>query len=140
MFAAFGDAPLRGQGGVTPDTVTNPMAGNQEAIAAGKTLFAQTCANCHGEDARGDRGPSLVSGTFSHGGTDADLFHTIRNGVAGTQMPAFAALPADTIWRIIAYLRSLSGAGEGRTRLCPAMQPPERKYSGAKADAARATR
>jgi PQQ-dependent dehydrogenase (methanol/ethanol family) len=119
LFAGFGGTALLGQGAVAPDLVTNPMAGNQEAIAAGKTLYAQTCANCHGEDARGDRGPSLASGNFSHGGTDADLFHTIRNGVAGTQMPAFAALPADTIWRIIAYLRSLSGAGEGANEVVP---------------------
>ena len=119
VFAAFGGAPLRGQGAVAPDTVTNPMAGNQEAIAAGKTLYAQTCANCHGDDARGNRGPSLVSGSFSHGGTDADLFHTVRNGVAGTQMPAFAALPADTIWKIIAYLRSLSGVGESVNEVVP---------------------
>ncbi len=118
-FAVFTSAPLQGQGAVAPDTVTNPMAGDQAAIAAGKTLYAQTCASCHGEDARGDRGPSLVSGNFSHGGTDADLFHTIRNGVAGTQMPAFAALPADTIWRIIAYLRSLSGAGAGANEIVP---------------------
>ena len=119
VLAMTGGVRLLGQVAPAPDTVTNPLAGNQAAIAAGKTLYAQTCAGCHGEDARGDRGPSLVSGTFTHGGTDADLFHTIRNGVAGTQMPAFAALPADTIWRIIAYLRSLSGAGEGANEVVP---------------------
>ncbi len=117
VLAPLSGARSLGQRAPAPDTVTNPLAGNQAAIAAGKTLYAQTCAGCHGEDARGDRGPSLVSGTFSHGGTDADLFHTIRNGVAGTQMPAFAALPTDTVWRIIAYLRSLSGAGEGQNEI-----------------------
>ena len=95
----------------TPDTVKNPFAGDPAAIAAGRDLYAQTCQACHGGEARGDRGPSLATGNFRHGGEDNDLFQTIRTGVPGTQMPAFAALPTDTIWRIIAYLRSLNTNG-----------------------------
>ena len=37
-----------------------------------------------------------------------DLFRTIRTGVPGSQMPAFSLLPADNVWRIITYLRSLN--------------------------------
>jgi cbb3-type cytochrome c oxidase subunit III len=95
----------------TPDTVKNPFAGDPAAIAAGRDLYAQTCQACHGGEARGDRGPALATGNFRHGGEDNDLFQTIRTGVPGTQMPAFAALPTDTIWRIIAYLRSLNANG-----------------------------
>ena len=91
-----------------PDRVKNPFAGNPAAVNAGKELYAQTCQACHGGEARGDRGPSLASGNFKHGGEDNDLFQTIRTGVPGTQMPAFSALPTDTIWRIITYLRSLN--------------------------------
>jgi mono/diheme cytochrome c family protein len=90
------------------DTVNNPFAGNPAAIAAGRDLYAQTCQACHGGEARGDRGPALATGNFRHGGEDSDLFQTIRTGVPGTQMPAFSALPTDSIWRIIAYLRSLN--------------------------------
>jgi cbb3-type cytochrome c oxidase subunit III len=92
----------------TPDTVKNPFAGDPAAIAAGRTLYAQTCQACHGGEARGDRGPALATGNFKHGGEDNDLFQTIRTGVPGTQMPAFSALPTDNIWRIITYLRSLN--------------------------------
>ena len=59
-----------------------------------------------GEAARGDRGPALT-GNFQHGGQDGDLFQTIRTGIPGTQMPGFAALPSDSIWRIITYVRTL---------------------------------
>lgn len=90
------------------DTVTNPFAGNPAEISAGKVLYDQTCQACHGGDARGDRGPALSTGNFSHGGSDTDIFQTIRTGVPGTQMPSFATLPTDTIWRIITYLRSLN--------------------------------
>src|ERR1700722_7299291 len=92
----------------TPDTVRNPFSGDPAAIAAGRTLYAQTCKTCHGGEARGDRGPALATGNFRHGGEDNDLFQTIRTGVPGTQMPAFAALPTDNVWRIITYLRSLN--------------------------------
>ena len=95
-------------GADAPDTVKNPFAGNPAAIAAGRVLYVQTCQACHGGEARGDRGPALAAGNFRHGGEDTDLFQTIRNGVRGTQMPAFSALPTDNIWRIITYLRSLN--------------------------------
>jgi PQQ-dependent dehydrogenase (methanol/ethanol family) len=91
-----------------PDAQKNPFAGDPAAIAAGKTLYQQTCQACHGGEARGDRGPALDSGNFRHGGEDTDLFRTIRTGVSGTQMPAFSLLPADNVWRIITYLRSLN--------------------------------
>jgi PQQ-dependent dehydrogenase (methanol/ethanol family) len=91
-----------------PDAQKNPFAGQPAAVAAGKTLYEQTCQSCHGGEARGDRGPALASGNFKHGGEDTDLFRTIRTGVPGTQMPAFSLLPADNVWRIITYLRSLN--------------------------------
>ena len=91
-----------------PDAQKNPFAGDPAAIAAGRTLYQQTCQACHGGEARGDRGPALDSGNFRHGGEDSELFRTIRTGVPGTQMPAFPLLPADNVWRIITYLRSLN--------------------------------
>jgi PQQ-dependent dehydrogenase (methanol/ethanol family) len=100
--------PLWAQQADMPDVQKNPFAGNPAAIAAGKTLYEQTCQSCHGGEARGDRGPALATGNFRHGGEDIDLFRTIRTGVPGTQMPAFALLPSDNVWRIITYLRSLN--------------------------------
>jgi PQQ-dependent dehydrogenase (methanol/ethanol family) len=91
-----------------PDTQKNPFSGDPAAIAAGKTLYEQTCQNCHGGEARGDRGPALNSGNFRHGSEDSDLFRTIRAGIPGTQMPSFALLPADNVWRLITYIRSLN--------------------------------
>jgi PQQ-dependent dehydrogenase (methanol/ethanol family) len=102
-------APLFAQRSDVPDAQKNPFAGNKAAVAAGATLYQQTCQACHGGEARGDRGPALATGNFRHGGEDSDLFQTVRNGIPGTQMPAFLNLRTDKIWRIISYLRSLSG-------------------------------
>jgi len=87
----------------------NPFAGNAQAIAAGRTLYNQACVACHGADGRGDRGPSLVSGTLTHGNADGEVFITIRSGVRGSQMPAFAQFSTEQTWQIISYIRSLGG-------------------------------
>src|SRR5947199_144900 len=86
----------------------NPYAGNPRAIAAGRTLYSQACVACHGADGRGDRGPSLVSGTFSRGGADGEIFINIRSGIRGTQMPAFASFTTDQTWQLISFIRSLA--------------------------------
>jgi PQQ-dependent dehydrogenase (methanol/ethanol family) len=86
----------------------NPLAGDPAAIAAGAELFARSCASCHGIDSRA---PSLSTGVFARGGEDDQIAQSIRAGVPGTQMPAFPALRTDAVWQLVAYIRSLSGAG-----------------------------
>src|SRR6267154_3871646 len=95
------------------DTPVNPFAHDPAAIAAGQKVFSSTCTACHGEGATGGRGPALNTGRFAHGSGDYDLFQTIRSGVAGTQMPSFARLPADDVWRAVTYIKSLSASGGG---------------------------
>jgi len=96
--------------GQAPPTVTaprNPFAGDPNAITQGAVLFRQECVFCHGIAARGGmRGPDLTTGTWSHGGTDADLVATISAGVPGTAMPP-NSLTTDESWQIVTYLRSL---------------------------------
>ena len=112
-------APSFAQRSELPDAQKNPFAGNKAAVAAGAVLYQQTCQACHGGEARGDRGPALATGSFRHGGEDSDLFQTIRNGIPGTQMPAFRDLATDNIWRIISYLRSLSGNNSAANEVVP---------------------
>src|SRR5262245_52319025 len=90
------------------DVVRNPLANRAEAETSGRRLYDQTCQSCHGPAGQGDRGPALNTGRFSRGDGDGDLFHTIRAGVPGTQMPSYANLADDQIWQLVSYLRSLS--------------------------------
>ncbi|MCP5412008.1 MAG: PQQ-dependent dehydrogenase, methanol/ethanol family [Alphaproteobacteria bacterium] len=94
------------------DTPTNPFAHDPAAVAAGQKIFNSTCTACHGVGATGGRGPALNTGSFAHGAGDYDIFQTIRSGVAGTQMPSFARLASDDVWKVVTYIKSLSG-GEG---------------------------
>ena len=91
------------------DVANNPFASDPRATQQGATLFDRTCSGCHGPGATGGRGPALASGVFQHGGSDNELFTTIRSGVQGTQMPSFSALPSDDVWRLVTYIKSLSG-------------------------------
>ena len=93
---------------IKSDTPTNPFSGDPQAIATGQKIFDGTCSACHGTGATGGRGPALNTGDFSHGSSDYDLFQTIRAGVPGTEMPSFSSFPADDIWKVVTYIKSLS--------------------------------
>ena len=96
----------------------NPFAGDSAAILAGKGQFRQRCADCHGTDARGVRGPDITQ-VWSSGRTDRGLFNTVRSGVRDTEMPAFPAPRTSDrdVWQILAYLRTLAAPA-------PAEPPP----------------
>ena len=108
----FAGAPMFASAQQQSDTPVNPFARNPAAVAAGRSLFNSTCSVCHGPNATGGRGPALDTGTFKHANTDYDIFQVIRGGVAGTEMPNFSALPADDVWRLVTFIRSLSNSGQ----------------------------
>ena len=83
----------------------NPHLGNPQSIRSGMALYRTRCADCHGLDAGGYRGPDL-NAVIAGGATDDRLFQTIRKGVPGTEMPSTTE-PDDDILMIIAYLRKI---------------------------------
>jgi putative heme-binding domain-containing protein len=87
----------------------NPLEGDPNAIRAGMGLFRGRCADCHGMDARGVRGPDITQ-VWASGRTDDGLFKTIKNGVPGTEMPANPRLSEYEEWQLLAYLRTLAAS------------------------------
>jgi mono/diheme cytochrome c family protein len=74
-----------------------------EAIATGGKLFLNSCAHCHGADARGDEGPDLHDLQMS----DRHIVNVIKKGIKG-EMPSFAKKHTDAeIAELLAYVRSL---------------------------------
>ena len=105
LVAEFGFA-LPAQAEEKP--LSNPVAGKPAAIREGGSLFRSNCSPCHGLNAKGGgRGPDLSANRWTHGSSDAAIFRTITQGVAGTEMPANGFEDSE-VWAIIAYLRSLS--------------------------------
>lgn len=82
----------------------NPYLGDKASIRGGLALYRVRCADCHGLDATGYRGPDLtaVLGDMP----DERLFQTIRKGVPGTEMQT-STVPDDDVLMIIAYLRNM---------------------------------
>lgn len=93
------------------DDVANPLEGNASAIEDGHRLFiAMNCAGCHGYDAKGNMGPDLTDPYWRYGGTPSGIYNSIYEG-RPLGMPAWGrALPAQDIWKVVAYLQSLGGA------------------------------
>lgn len=92
---------------------TNPYAGSGEAIAAGRNLFLENCAKCHGENAQG-RGsrPSLRSDRL-RSATDGEIAWIVKNGNPFAGMPSWGGLPEPERWQLVAYLRSLNARERG---------------------------
>src|SRR5690349_4475103 len=86
--------------------VRNPHATPAD-VGAGAKIFRSHCAQCHGSKGEGGLGPNLTAGVFYHGGTDADLYRNITDGIVGTAMPS-TFFDGTQAWQIVAYVRSLS--------------------------------
>jgi len=80
-----------------------PQAAETEQAPA---LFVQTCALCHGADARGtDRGPSLANSASIQRMQNSDIAAVIRGG--RNKMPAFQLTTAD-LDGLVRYIHSLN--------------------------------
>jgi putative heme-binding domain-containing protein len=92
------ESPLQGAG-------ANPFTSASD-VRRGHLLVRAFCSVCHGMDGKGGRGPSLTSvSTFRRGKTDRAILDNIKNGVAGTDMPAFP-VEDDLLWPIVSYIRA----------------------------------
>jgi cytochrome c oxidase cbb3-type subunit 3 len=106
IVCGLGTSAIAGQ----PSPTRNPLEGDPAAIKAGMGIFRARCADCHGVDARGVRGPD-ISRVWAEGRTDAGLFQTLRDGVRDTEMPSVGTRTSDIeIWQILAYVRTLAAA------------------------------
>lgn len=83
-----------------------------DKIAEGKSLFAASCAACHGPDGTGGTGPTLNAKEHLTVADDQQLSNKISVGIVGTQMRAWSKEFGGTfsdgqIESVVAYLRSL---------------------------------
>ena len=90
------------------DLVT--LSRNPEAMDTASRLFANTCAGCHGSDARGGPGfPDLTDTDWLYGGTPEAILESILKGRNGMMPPFGAVLGEEGITEVTQYVLSLSG-------------------------------
>ena len=95
---------VRSLAGVRPDPKAN--------LTAGKKIFADNCAVCHGETGKGKRelgAPNLSDAIWLYGSDKPSVVDGIWNGRGGV-MPAWAGRLDDvTIKALAVYVHSLGG-------------------------------
>jgi len=81
-------------------------------LAAGKKIFADNCASCHGENAKGNPelgAPNLTDKIWLYGSDEAAIIETITNGRNGV-MPAWTGkLDEPTLKALAVYVHTLGG-------------------------------
>jgi len=81
-----------------------------EANATGQRLFANSCAMCHGSDARGARSfPNLTDNDWLYGGSFDTVIQSIANGRTGAMPVMVGGLDDSAIDDLVAYVQSMSG-------------------------------
>ena len=86
----------------------NPYRDQADAVAAGRRIYLDHCAHCHGNDADGTKKrPSLKSARVQQEATDGDLHWLLVNGNRGQGMPSWVKLGDPQIWQVICYIKSL---------------------------------
>lgn len=81
------------------------------AEMAGRTLFADNCTACHGENGEGGVGPALNSRELLKTTSDEALFNLMHTGVPGTVMPAWGQafggpFTDEQMRQIVAFIRA----------------------------------
>jgi mono/diheme cytochrome c family protein len=101
VYAELSQAPQKAR------AKRNPFEQDPEAVAAGRNLFEQHCAECHGASAEGGaKGPSLRAREVQEA-PPGSIFWILTNGVVRRGMPVWSKLPEPRRWQLVTYLKSL---------------------------------
>ncbi|WP_409432639.1 cytochrome-c oxidase, cbb3-type subunit III [Litorimonas sp. RW-G-Af-16] len=85
---------------------------DSEAVLRGRTIFAEQCVSCHGENAKGDQSqgaPNLTDNYWLYGGTKEDIVQTLYGGRQGVMPNWDERLSPETITALAVYVHSLGG-------------------------------
>jgi mono/diheme cytochrome c family protein len=110
-------SPPQGEDWTAPDAakkVKNPVPANPTTVAAGKVVYTNNCARCHGDGGKGDGpdadlydpGPAnFTDGSLMRGMPDGELFYKITEG--RPPMPSFKKDLSETQrWQAVDYVRT----------------------------------
>jgi cytochrome c oxidase cbb3-type subunit 3 len=79
-------------------------------VQKGKQLFEGLCADCHGFDGTGARGPNLNRPVLTRAQDDDALRAIIRDGLPDRGMPRVRRTTDNELSQLVAYVRSLGRA------------------------------
>ena len=86
------------------------FAESADRVSAGEATYQSLCASCHGNKGQGVIGPNLTDAYWIHGGSNADIYKILTEGVAAKGMPAWdASLQPEERAELVAFIRSIQG-------------------------------
>ncbi|MFP5307859.1 MAG: cbb3-type cytochrome c oxidase N-terminal domain-containing protein, partial [Gammaproteobacteria bacterium] len=86
LFAEFRDRDLR------------TLAADHAALSLGRDVFLNSCAGCHGADARGAIGfPNLADHDWLYGGAPETVLASVTHGRNGVMPPFNGAIDAESV-------------------------------------------
>jgi mono/diheme cytochrome c family protein len=88
----------------------NPMEKDKDAVAAGKVLFEEHCAECHGENALGTKKAPSLRAREVQTAPPGGLFWILTNGIVRKGMPVWSKLPEPQRWQVVTFVQSLGAA------------------------------
>lgn len=91
MAAAEARWPAEAAAAELAATVAN-FSVTPELVSAGEQIYATQCIACHGANLEGVIGPSFLDDEWIHGGSVADIFRVIREGVPEKGMVPWAGI------------------------------------------------
>lgn len=93
---------------ITEETVA--MMSEEADLQAGKEIFLQHCAVCHGQLGEGGIGPNLTDEYWIHGGSIGDIFSVAKYGVIEKGMTPFRdVLPPKQMAQVSSFIKSMGG-------------------------------
>lgn len=86
------------------------LASDAGSLDAGKTIYLDNCAACHGRLGEGGVGPNMTDDYWLYGGSINDIFKVIKYGVPAKGMKAWQAeLSPSQIRQVSSYIKTLYG-------------------------------
>jgi len=88
--------------------MSNPYQDQPAAAAAGKKLYGQNCASCHGANLQGIGPAPALDSPAIRNARPGELFWFISTGKVTAGMPGWSGLPKNQRWQIVTFLQSKS--------------------------------
>lgn len=87
------------------------IMGNEQWLSSGKSIFAGTCAVCHGQEAQGIEGLgyNLTDDKYVNIKDMMDIVGMIQNGSENKKMPPQTTLNPNEVAMVAAYVASIRG-------------------------------
>ena len=101
-----------------PLPARNPVPMSEASVKAGRVVYAKICRACHGLQGKGDgisappgsKPANLVDAEWKYGGTDPQIFKTIKGGIKPFDVmePWGKKITDPDIWNTVNFLRDLA--------------------------------